>query len=363
MDLNKKFIYLKRKESFKDIELLIPTGLNPIIFIEDTHQIYTCGTFFNIGDPDVKVTEVSGQVKVGIGEESFYMSTSGDSISIRKGEGNNIIISSSALSKIDTNGPLTWDAFNKVLEHNESGVEAGSYGQSTDLPNASVISVPHITVDKYGHVTDAGSSNVKIRDYVEQLGVTNQNEERNIIQSYDEGEDTTDTGPVRKTNGLTYNDATKKITVEGGINSNGKILVNGGDIEVIDGVIKGKLEGEITGTAKPKIHLSDKPDYGGASTKLYGHVKLKDDFIIEDPGDSSDNEELLNEEVEGIAATPKLVWNSYNKSKEYADSVTLKVFAFKEDGSVSVVNDRLNLSEDFVIDYDNNLSLKWLEIR
>ena len=53
-------------------------------------------------------------------------------------------------------------------------------------------------------------------------------------------------------------------------------MVKKGDLVVEQGIIIGRLQGEVTGSATPKIHISETPDYGGASTKLYGHVKLVD---------------------------------------------------------------------------------------
>jgi hypothetical protein len=63
-----------------------------------------------------------------------------------------------------------------------------------------------------------------------------------------------------------------KVEVTGGDES----LKVKGNLVVEQGTIIGKLQGEVTGTATPKIHLSENPDYGGASTELYGHVKLVD---------------------------------------------------------------------------------------
>jgi hypothetical protein len=75
---------------------------------------------------------------------------------------------------------------------------------------------------------------------------------------------------------------------------------------VTDGIIKGRLEGEVTGTATPKIHISDTPDYGGASTKTYGHVILVDTMpaVI---APSSNNTDKNKNDVEAKAASPYLV--------------------------------------------------------
>lgn len=363
MNINSKFIYLKRRTSFDDIKNLIPEGLNPIIFIEDTSQLYTCGTFFNLGYPDVKVSEISGQIKVDIGQENFYLSTTGESLSIRKGEGNKIIINSSALTKVDTNLPLEWDEINKKLLHTESGVTAGEYGQSLDIVNASIITIPNITVNKFGHITSASVSTVQIRDYVEQIAPNgNLNVERNILESYNEASNITNSAQVRKTNGLTFNDSTKKLSVEGGINSKGTIAVNGGDLIVENGVIKGTLEGDVSGSATPKIHLSEKPEYGGASKDLYGHVILEDNLNGVKPEPSSDNTNPMNQGVVAKAASPLMVWNALEEAKSYTDEKGIIINAEKQDGTTIQVSKNLNFNDDFVIDENNNLSLKWIEI-
>lgn len=319
--IDSKFAYIKKKASFEPLIPTIPTGLNPIVFIEDTKEMWTCGTYFSIGFPGIEISEVSGSVKVEIGNSFFLMSTAGESISIRKGDGNRIIISSNALNRVDTEHPLEWDATNRKLLHKASGAAPGSYGQSTNLGNASVFVVPNIMIDATGHVTYAESHNVEIRDYVEQLAPSSLMGERNILLSYNEASNSADTSPARKAHGLTFNDATQKITVAGGMNSNGPVMVNHGDLSVLDGYIIGNLKGDVQGEATPKIHISLKPEYGGASTKTYGHVKLQDILNIK-PNPSSDNENISDTNiVAAIAASPLMVWNAIQTAKDYADSI------------------------------------------
>lgn len=319
--IDSKFAYIKKKASFEPLIPTIPTGLNPIVFIEDTKEMWTCGTYFSIGFPGIEISEVSGSVKVEIGNSFFLMSTAGESISIRKGDGNRIIISSNALNRVDTEHPLEWDATNRKLLHKTSGAAPGSYGQSTNLGNASVFVVPNIMIDATGHVTYAESHNVEIRDYVEQLAPSSLMGERNILLSYNEASNSADTSPARKAHGLTFNDATQKVTVAGGMNSNGPVMVNHGDLSVLDGYIIGNLKGDVQGEATPKIHISLKPEYGGASTKTYGHVKLQDILNIK-PNPSSDNENISDTNiVAAIAASPLMVWNAIQTAKDYADSI------------------------------------------
>lgn len=321
MIIDKKIVYARKKEEFEPLIPTIPEGLNPVVFIEDTREMWTCGTYFSIGYPSIEVSEVSGSVKVQIGNSFFLLTPTGDSISLRKGGGNRIIISSNALNRVDTEPPLKWDASNRKLLHMESGVASGSYGQSTNLGNASVFVVPNFIVDATGHITFAENHNIEIRDYVEQAAPSNQMAERNILLSYNEANNNMDTSQVRKANGLTFNDATQRITVAGGMVSDGAVTVNHGDVSVLDGYIIGKLKGDVEGQATPKIHLSLKPEYGGASTKLYGHVKLQD-ILSRKPDPSSDNENINDTNVvAAIAASPLMVWNAIETAKSYADSI------------------------------------------
>lgn len=321
MIINKKIVYARKKEEFELLIPTIPEGLNPVVFIEDTREMWTCGTYFSIGYPSIEVSEVSGSVKVQIGNSFFLLTPTGDSISLRKGDGNRIIISSNALNRVDTEPPLKWDASNRKLLHMESGVASGSYGQSTNLGNASVFVVPNFIVDATGHITFAENHNIEIRDYVEQVAPSNQMAERNVLLSYNEANNNMDTSQVRKANGLTFNDATQRITIAGGMTSDGAVTVNHGDVSVLDGYIIGKLKGDVEGQATPKIHLSLKPEYGGASTKLYGHVKLQD-ILSRKPDPSSDNENVNDTNVvAAIAASPLMVWNAIETAKSYADSI------------------------------------------
>ena len=321
MIIDKKIVYARKKEEFEPLISTIPEGLNPVVFIEDTREMWTCGTYFSIGYPSIEVSEVSGSVKVQIGNSFFLLTPTGDSISLRKGDGNRIIISSNALNRVDTEPPLKWDASNRKLLHMESGVASGSYGQSTNLGNASVFVVPNFIVDATGHITFAENHNIEIRDYVEQVAPSNQMAERNILLSYNEANNNMDTSQVRKANGLTFNDATQKMTIAGGMNSNGPVNVNHGDLSVLDGYIIGNLKGDVQGQATPKIHISLKPEYGGASTKLYGHVKLQD-ILNTKPDPSSDNENINDTNVvAAIAASPLMVWNAIQTAKDYADSI------------------------------------------
>jgi len=98
----------------------------------------------------------------------------------------------------------------------------------------------------------------------------------------------------------------KYLTIEGGMNVGGSSTVKG-NLTVTDGQIIGDVQGNVTGTATPKIHLSTQPEYGGASTELYGHVKLQDELLVE-PEPSSNNVDVSSPNViRGVAATPRMV--------------------------------------------------------
>jgi hypothetical protein len=104
--MESKIIYAKTKAAFQRELPNIPENLNPLVFIEDTREVWILGNYFSIGSPGVFVTDANDIITVEIGQSNFTMSASGDNITIRKGSGNNIIFSSSALSSINTESPL-----------------------------------------------------------------------------------------------------------------------------------------------------------------------------------------------------------------------------------------------------------------
>ena len=57
MEITSKFVYIKKKSTFESLKETIPKNLNPIVFIEDSKEIWTCGTYFNIGYPTLTVKE------------------------------------------------------------------------------------------------------------------------------------------------------------------------------------------------------------------------------------------------------------------------------------------------------------------
>ena len=407
MEINSKFIYAKTRAAFEREIPNIPPHLKPIAFIEDTKEMWTMGTFFTIGYPAIVVSEKDGIVKVEVGQTNFTVTTSGESLSIRKGTGNSIIISSNALTKVDAEVPLEWDTLNKKLLHSVSNVTAGLYGQTTSDENASILNIPSFTVNKYGHVINAETKTVVIRDYVEQLAPGNSEVNRNILLSYNESSLNSDTDRTRKANGLTYNDYTKILNIAGGAVIGGAVNISGGDLTVVGGQIVGDLKGNVTGSATPKIHISALPEYGGASKLLYGHVRLQDDLLVMPPASSS-NEDVGASNIEAIAASPLMVWNTKKNLEEqiaaaqegvigigkiivgeqFIDITTpgqsveiaasngiyasilegiitlkgLEIYGYDNSMAEKLITNNLTLSSDFIVDVDNVASLRWIEI-
>lgn len=305
--MESKIIYAKTKDAFQRELPNIPENLNPLVFIEDTREVWILGNYFSIGSPGVFVTDANDIITVEIGQSNFTMSASGDNITIRKGSGNNIIFSSSALSSINTEAPLKWDNVAKKLTHEKSDVTSGNYGETASADNVSLMTIPWFSVDTWGHIIKAENRNIKIRDYVEQISTSNLVGQYNLLAGYSDNTNS-ETNPIRKALGLSFNPVSKSLNIEGGLNAGGSSII-AGDLTVVEGEIIGDVRGNVTGTATPKIHLSDKPEYGGASTNLYGHVKVQDE-LTSDPGPSSNNSDVNSSSVsKGIAASPKMVWD------------------------------------------------------
>lgn len=356
MAITNKIVYIKKKAVFQTMIDTIPKNLNPIVFIEDSRELWTCGTYFSIGYPKLVIGESGGIVSVTLGDSDFTISTTGDGISVRKGSGNSIIFNSSALTKIDTSDPLSWQ--NNKLLHLDSGVTSGTYGATSDLSNVNTFTIPQITVNKTGHITEANNRLISIRDYVEQSAPISDNKEHNILLGYNETNSMDETTTTQKASGLTYNNTTQKITVAGGITANGGVMINDHDLQVNNGYIIGNLKGDVSGVAVPKIHLSVKPEYGGASKTLYGHVIVQDDLPKTEPKDSSDNTNVNNLGVTAVAASPKMVWNL----KKYVDENGIVVTGLNSSGISTDLSKSFSFGNDFVVNSDNNINISWDEI-
>lgn len=402
--MQSKIIYAKTKLAFENKLNDTPDEtlkkLSPLVFIEDTREVWINGTYFSVGTPGVSVSEVNDIINVSIGPNGFTMSSSGDNLVIRKGSGNNIIFSSPALVNIDTQFPLKWDVSKKELSHEISGVEQGTYGQTSESDNANLLTIPFMSVDKWGHLLSVDNRNVKIRDYVEQLSSELVTGQYNLLLGYSSNSDS-ETQPVRKARGITYDANTEKLIVSGGIQAGGDSTVSG-NFTVTDGQIIGDVQGNISGTATPKIHLSDEPEYGGASLNLYGHVKLQDRFNGV-PAPSSDNSDPESNMVRnGIAASPKLVWDVKEELEQKIEAVdkiqaisingvtvnkedfpdelkittegglmgginpttgeitfsTVQISGFNENEDEILLEDELEFTKDFEI-INNKVSLRW----
>lgn len=326
--MESKIIYAKTKAAFQRELPNIPPELKPLVFIEDTKEVWIMGNYFSIGSPGIRILDNNNIITVEVGPSNFTMSSAGDNIVIRKGEGNNIIFSSSALTSINTEYPLKWDTTIKKLTHEKTEVTSGAYGETSSTDNVSLITIPWFRVDAWGHLVEADNRNIKIRDYVEQQLSETVSGSFNILIGHTENY-SSETNPVRKARGLTFEPVSKKLTIEGGLNAGTSHI--SGDLTVTEGEIIGDVRGNITGTATPKIHLSEDPKYGGASTKLYGHVKLQDELNTE-PLPSSNNEDInSNNIIRGIAASPRLVWNvKQDLLGEIDDSVKIKTIEIND---------------------------------
>lgn len=400
MTIESKIVYAKTKSTFESLKSSIPANLNPIVFIEDTKEVWTCGTYFNLGYPSLLVTEENSIVNITLNDSIVSLIATGDGLSIRKGTGNRIVFNSTALSSILTEAPLEWLSAERKLIHKESNVVLGTYGPTSQIENASTFQVPYFNVDKYGHVQLAGTTNIGIRDYVEQKAPSTVNQEKSLLVSSNVGTETDTTTTEKAT--ATYNNVTGTLFIPGGLNVTNDVDV-GGDIEV-KGVIIGNLQGNVTGDATPKIHADVSPKFGGASLNLYGHVKLQDVFVgIPEPSSSNDNTNSTTTE-RGIAASPKLVWDTKveleqkinnkpgisaisgdvgvlaidtpNKeiklkgvngvSVEVIDNeINIKgvqIYGFDSQEIKKTINNELTIGKDFTTDDLNEVIIRWLEL-
>lgn len=350
--MESKFLYFKKRRTFDSIVEQFPADLSPLCFIEDSNEIWFEHHFFQAGNESLRVEEMDGTVIVSLSDTSFTLVPGSTSIQIRAQE-NSIVISSNALTKIDTDDQLEWK--NNKLFHKESGVEIGTYGPRSTATGVNILKIPKITFNKYGHATSAETVDITIRDYVEQRSADESDITRQLLLSERET-NTNDTNTTRKGNGLTYNNYTQLLKA-GSLELSGSqtrsLTIKQGDLVVEHGTIIGKLQGEVTGTATPKIHLSENPEYGGASTNTYGHVKLVD-TINGIPNPSSDNQNINASNVEGLAASPYLVYN-------YVQANKFKVNGINANKQAVEITDKLNFTDDFVLQ-DSKLSIGWTEL-
>ena len=400
MAINSKIVYVKTKSNFESLKPTIPENLNPIVFIEDSKEIWVCGTYFNLKYPTLSVFEENSIVNISLDDSTIQLVPTGDGLSIRKGSGNRIIFNSLALSSILTETPLEWIASEKKLIHSLSKVTPDTYGPTAQIENASTFQVPYFSVDKYGHIQVSGTTNIGIRDYVEQKAPSAINQEKSLLISSNVGLGVDITTTEKTT--ATYNNVTGTLSIPGGLNVATDVDI-GGDIEV-KGVIIGTLQGSVTGDATPKIHADVSPKFGGASLNLYGHVKLQDVFIgVPEPSSSNDNPSSTTTE-RGVAASPKLVWDTKveleqkinnkpgisaisgdvgvlaidtpNKeiklkgingvSVEIIDNeINIKgvqIYGFDSQEIKKTINNELTIGKDFITDDLNEVNIRWLEL-
>jgi hypothetical protein len=144
---------------------------------------------------------MDGTVTVSLSDSGFNIVPGSSSIGL-SAIGNNIVVSCNALTRIDTDDVLEWK--NNQLSHKDSGVTAGGYGPNANQTGANSMTIPRVTVDSKGHVTDAKETTVVIRDYVEQRKSDESDADRPILLS-ERTTDFDDTNTTRKGKNATYN--------------------------------------------------------------------------------------------------------------------------------------------------------------
>lgn len=199
-DWTHKFYFFKKKDTFLSVIDTVPEGLDPIIFIEDSSEVWVNGHYFQVGYPGIQITQDESNISVIIGQDSFQIQATGEGLSVQKGTGNTVLFNSSALSTINTDDKLTWDPGRKKLSHVTTGAQ-GDYGTSTDEDNESIISVPYISVDATGHIVSAKTVNITIRDYVKQGAPDDADKDRNVLIAENDNQNE-ESGPVVKAGGL-----------------------------------------------------------------------------------------------------------------------------------------------------------------
>lgn len=352
--MESKFLYFLHRETFDRYVDSFPRNLNPLCFIEDSNEIWFNNHFFQAGHDSLRVQEINNVVSVLLSESNFNIVPGSESITVRA-QGNSIIVSSTALTKIDTDDFLEWK--DGKLYHKKVNVTPGSYGPRLNETGVYNINTYQITVDEAGHITKIEQRTQTIRDYVEQRQSDTENKDRQIlIASKDSEYD--DTNVTMKGRNATYNNLTgelkvPKIKVSGQADSNAVVIQNG-NVVVSNGYIEGRVKGEVEGTATPKIHLSLVPDYGGASLNTYGHVMLIDE-IPDTPERSSDNNDLNNKNIEAKAASPYAVYDYFQRNK-------MEVKVLNNTASNLITLGRSwEFSDDFKANVDNKIEIKWTE--
>lgn len=321
----------------KDLENFKATD-SIIDILEDLDHSYTEGY-------PIKVTEdLNGVITVSLGNSDFKIQTTGESLSIRT-QDNTIIFDSNALTSVPTESPLEWTKDKKLI-HKDSGVIQGSYGADSDQNHAETIKVPNIKVDKKGHITNIQDKSITVRDYVDQLRPDDSSaSDKPVLLAYSEG-GKEQANPVRQASGLTYNDKSGDLKIKGTAVIGGGVQVNGGNLVIQEGFkIYGEIHGNVQGTATPKVHSSVNPEYGAASTSLYGHVIIQDDLGVTPPPPSNANAVADRTDIpagtQAVAASPLMVWNALEKSKQFT---------------------RDYFSDDFE-EKENKIYLRWEEIK
>ena len=323
--------------------------------------MWTCGHWFSIGTPALSITQKNGElnkVSLHCGEDSSVdIITSGTGLSLLINSNGQLEFKSNTLTTINTKFPIEYNIATNTVTHSTYKY-SGSYGPSSNIEGTRTFKVPSFQVDNFGHIEFAEDYEVSVSLETKQL---QEDEELHRLLLSSSNTDQDETGYAYKSN-ITYDG--KVLTVPGQIAANNGIVVDNGNIEIKKGVFKGKFEGDVTGSATPKIHTSTKQDYGGASIYLYGHVKVQDSVPGVDPGASSANTDVTdvtNSGISAIAASPKMVYDALQQAKKYVDENEIDVSGYDSEETKVDISKEFEFGQDFVID-NKIVNLRWKEL-
>ena len=125
----------------------------------DTYKVITDGTYAGqtakIGDVFICNEKTSSS-------NTWVLIPSGDEPS---GTVTSVKIEANAPISVNDSTPIT-SSGTRIISHNTSGVNAGSYGPTADVVGTdnTTIKVPQITVDSYGHITGVAERTYTSKD-------------------------------------------------------------------------------------------------------------------------------------------------------------------------------------------------------
>ena len=265
-----KLIYSKSKSAFETaFTNLTSTGdvYRSVIFTEDGY-LWTHGKYFRLFPDAANIFTASYSNNI------VTLSDSGGKALGTFDRGVVSLTGDTMVPVAGSNGVLT-------ISHAVSSVTAGSQGPTST--SNTTISVPRLTYDTYGHITAASSQTATLNHVLSSVTTTN-------ADHYITFSDTSTTGTAQ-----VYQAANLKFNPSTGALYATSFYRNGTEIGSI---------------YAPISHASSATTYGAGNATLYGHVKLSDS--ITDSGSGVGN---------GIAATPKAIFDAITSAKAYADTI------------------------------------------